>query len=139
MWSSKAVTRIFHYSSRYISIISSNKTNRVPSATSWIFFLFIRSCCKFRKRISLVKEFVLVNSFIGFLWEIFRKFSQQLPRKTPLIFGISSIILSICCCHLVVYYPTKRLWNYVSASQICCSGCCSLLCHCQYDLICREF
>ena len=104
-----------------------------------IFLWFIRSRCKFRKRVSLVKEFVLVNFFIGFLWEIWRKFSQQLPRKTPLIFGISSIILSICCCHLVVYYPTNPLWNYVSASRICCPGCCSLLCHCQYDLICREF
>ena len=47
-------------------------------------------------------------------------------RKAPLIFGIFFIVLSICCCHLVVYYLTKPLWNYVSASRICCSGCCSL-------------
>ena len=47
-------------------------------------------------------------------------------RKRPLSFAISSIVLSISCCHLVVYYPTKPLWNCVSASQICCSGCCSL-------------
>ena len=61
--------------------------------------------------------------------------SQQLPRKTLLI-GIFSIIQSICCCHLVVYYLPKPLWNCVSASQICCSG---SLCNCQYDPIYREF
>ena len=27
--------------------------------------------------------------------------------KTPIIFGIFSIILPICCCHLVGYYLTK--------------------------------
>ena len=32
---------------------------------------------------------------------------------SPLIVCIFSVILSICCCHLVVYYLTKHLWNYV--------------------------
>ena len=60
-------------------------------------------------------------------WGILRQVSQQqLPRKTPLIFGILSIILSICCCHLLNYYLTKFLWNCIIANQICYYRCCSL-------------
>ena len=80
----------------------------------------------FRKSISLVKEFFLVNPFIGAFWEILRQVSKQFPLKTPLIFGIFSIILSNCCFQLLVHYLTKPLWNCVSVNQICCSGCCSL-------------
>ena len=79
----------------------------------------------FRKSICLVKEF-LVNPFIGVFWGILRQVSQQLFHKTPLIFGIFFFILSVCCCYLVVYELTKPPWNYVSASQIYCSRCCSL-------------
>ena len=127
IWLPEAVTRIFNYSWRYISILTSNKTNRVPTATSSnISFVYKTLLQTFRKSISLVKEFFLLNPFICVFWGILRKIWQQLPCKIPLIFGIFSIILSICCCYLVVYYLTKHLWNCVSASHICCLGCCSL-------------
>ena len=74
----------------------------------------------------LVKEFFLVNSFIGVFLRILLQAWQQLPRKAPLIFGTFFIILSICCCHLIVSYLTKPLSNCVSASQIYCFWCCSL-------------
>ena len=66
----------------------------------------------------------LLITFCSF--RIFRQVSQQLTRKTSLIFCLFAIILSICCSYLVVYYLTKPLWNCISASEICCSGCCSL-------------
>ena len=79
----------------------------------------------FRKRICLVKEFFLLNPFIGVFWGILQVL-QDLPRKTPLIFFFFFfIILSICCFYLVVYQITKPPWNCVSASRICWSGCCS--------------
>ena len=80
----------------------------------------------FRKSICLVKELFTVNPFKGISWETLRQVSQQLPRKIPLTFGIFSVILSICCCNLIVYYLPKSLWNRVSVSQICCWGCCTL-------------
>ena len=80
----------------------------------------------FRKNICLFKEFFLVNSFIGAFWRMLRQVYQQLSYKTLLTFGIFSIMLSICCCHLVVYYLTKPVWNCVNASQICCPSCYSL-------------
>ena len=80
----------------------------------------------FWKSNCLAKEFFLVNSFIGVFLGILRQVSEQLPRETSLIFGIFSIILSICCCHLVVCYLTKPLWNCLSANQIFCSWFCSL-------------
>ena len=110
IWSSEAVTRIFNYSLRYISVLTSSKTNREAKQTEsllqlhQIFFLIYNTLLQtFRKSICLVKEFFLINPFIIVFWGILRQVSQQLPRKTPLIFGIFSIILSICCCQLVVY------------------------------------
>ena len=93
----------------------------------------------FLKSIGLVKEFIWVNSFIGVFWEILRLASQQLPCKALLIFAIFSIILSICCCHLVVYYLTKPLWNCVSQVTIAALNVAACFYYCQYDSICREF
>ena len=73
---------------KYINIITSNKTNREPTAT----LLNISFIYK-KKSICLIKEFFLVNSFIGVFLGILQYVSQQLPRKTLLIFGIFSIIL----------------------------------------------
>ena len=78
-----------------------------------------------KKSIRLANALLLVNLFIGVSWGILIQISQQLPRKTLLIFGIFSIILCICFCHLVAYYLTKPLWN------------CFHLC--RYDPICSEF
>ena len=93
------------------------KTNLQPTATSSnISFIYKTFLQTFRKSICFVKEVFLVNSFTGVFWGILRQVFQQLPAKNPIIFGIFSIILSICCCHLVVYYLTKPLWNCVSPS-----------------------
>ena len=81
IWSPEGVTRIF--------IITLNKTNREPTATSSnISFIYKKLLQTFRKSICLVKEFFLVNSSVGVFWGILRRLSQQLPRKTLLIFGI---------------------------------------------------
>ena len=77
------------------------------------YFLFIRRCCRHSEKASVL---FLVKSFIGVFWRILPQVSQQLPCKTPLIFRIFSIILSVCCCHSVVYYMTKQIWNCVSTS-----------------------
>ena len=64
-----------------------------------------------------VKEFFLVN-IKCFLRNITTGFTtQNTNQNTPIIFSILSILLSICCCRLVVYYLTKPLLNLVSASQ----------------------
>ena len=97
-----------------------------PGISPNICYIYKKFLLAFPKSICLVKEFLLVHPFIGVFWGILRQISQQLPRKTPLIFGIFFIILSIFCCYLLVYWLTKPLWNCVSASHICCSGCCSL-------------
>ena len=131
IWSPEAVTRIFNYS---------NKTNRKPTATSSnISFIYKKLLQTFRKNICLVKEFFLVNSIIGIFQRISWQVSQQLSCETPPILGIFSIILYICCCHLNVYYLTKRLWNCISASQISCSDAEACLCHCQYDSYVKNF
>ena len=77
----------------------------------------------FRESTCLVKEFFLVNPFIGFF---LKNITTIFITVTSLILGIFFIILSICCCYLVVYYLTKTLWNCASTSQICCSGRCRL-------------
>ena len=89
------------------------------------------------KSIYLAQELFLANPFMGVFWGILRQVSQQFPRKIPLIFGICFIILSTCCCYLVVHQLIKPHWNCVSASQIYCSSCC--LFHCQYVPTCKEF
>ena len=92
----------------------------------YFFLIYKKLLQTFRKYICLVIEFYFINSFIVVFWRILRQVSQLLPRKAPLIFRIFSVILSICCCYLVVYYLTKPLWYCVRASEICCSGCCNL-------------
>ena len=127
IWLPEAVTRIFNYSWRYISILTSNKTNRVSTATSSnISFVYKTLLQTFRKSISLVKRILLGKPIhMCFLRNITKDLTRATMQNTS-HFGIFSIILSICCCYLVVYYLTKHLWNCVSASQICCLGCCSL-------------
>ena len=94
-----------------------NKTNREPTATSSnICFIYKNLLLTSLKSICLAKELFLVNFVIGVFRGILWQVSQQVPRKIPLIFGIFSIILTICCCHLVVYYLTKPIWIWVSAS-----------------------
>ena len=77
----------------------------------------------FRKTICLVKEFYLVNSFIGvFLKNITTSFTAVTLQNIT-HFWYFFIILSVCCFHLFLYYLTTPLWNCVSASQICWSRC----------------
>ena len=88
----------------------------MPLQIHEIFLLFIRSYCRRSEKASvLLNNSSWLNSSIGFFWGILQGVSQHLPSKMQPIFGISSIKLSICCCHLVVYYLTKPLWNCVSA------------------------
>ena len=121
IWSPEAVTRSFNYTYRYMyKYYKFKKKNQVPRATSSNITSFYKKLLQtLWKSILFVIEFFLVNSFISVFLGILRQVSQQLPCKTQLSFGISLIILSICCCHFVVYYLTKPLWNCVSASRIC--------------------
>ena len=91
------VKRIFNCSERVL--LSSNKTN--------ISFIYKKLLLTLRKIICLVKEFFLVNSFIGVFWYF-------------------SIILAICYCHLVICCLTKPLWNCLPARQIFSSGRCRM-------------
>ena len=95
-WLLTAVTRIFNYSLRYISIITSNKTKweRIETSSN-IYFIFKKMLQTFRKSICLVKEFCLINPFIGVFWGILRQVSKQLLHKTPLIFAIFSLYCQI--------------------------------------------
>ena len=76
----------------------------------------------FRKKTPLGK--LRHRCFWGILWQV----SQQLSCNMPLIFGYFfdytvNLLLPLYC---LLMYLTKLLWNFVSVSQICCSGCCSL-------------
>ena len=98
--------------------MTSNKINQEHTGlSSNISFIYKKLLHTFRRSISLVREFFPVNFFIGVSWGILRQVSQTV---TSLIFGSSSIILSICCCHLVFYHITKSLQTCLCASQICC-------------------
>ena len=93
-----------------------------PTGTSSnIYFIYKKLLQTFRKSICLVKEFFLVNPFIGVFWGL-------LPRKTPLICGnfhyTVNLLLLLSC--LLLHFTTKPLWNCISLSQMCCTGCCSL-------------
>ena len=80
------------------------KQTKSPLQLHQIVLLFIRSHCRRCKlRSKLLHRCILRN--------IMTSFTIQLRCKTPLIFGIFSITLSICCCHIFIYYPTKPLWN----------------------------
>ena len=113
---------LFCYSNIIISILTINnkkiwwsETVTVLLTSPNVSFNYKKLLQTFRKNICLVKEFFFINLFIGIFWGILRQFSQHFPRKTPLFFCTFSIILSIYCRHLVVYYLTKALWNYVRA------------------------
>ena len=123
------------------------KPNKPSASCNFIKYFFyllevLSTSFIYKRFICFVKEFFLTDSFIGAFWGILRKVTQQIPRKTRLIFGIFSFILSLCFCHLVVNYLTK-LWNLWSLSHI------YLLfwmlrsvfgrCYSQYDSICKEF
>ena len=100
LWLPETVSWILCYSKKYISIVTEQSLLEFHQ----IFILFDRKLPQvFLKSICLVKEFFLVNSFIGVSWEILWQVSQQFPRKVPLIFGICFIILSIFYCYLAVY------------------------------------
>ena len=73
IWLPEAVTRIFNYFRRYVSIITSNITKLQPTETSSnIYFIYKRLLQTSRKSICLFKEFFLVNTFIGVFWGILK-------------------------------------------------------------------
>ena len=60
----------------YMSIITSNETKRKPTGISLnIYFIYRKLLQTFRKSLCLVKEFFLVNLFIGVFWGILRHVS----------------------------------------------------------------
>ena len=80
------------------------KQTKSPLQLHQIVLLFIRSRCRRCKLRSKLLHRCILGNIMTF-------FTIQLQCKTPLIFGIFSIKLSICCCHIFIYYPTKPLWN----------------------------
>ena len=74
-WIVRSRHSIFNYPERYISIITSNKRNQEPAATSSnISITYKKLLQTFRKSIYLVNEFFLINSFIGVFEEYYDKF-----------------------------------------------------------------
>ena len=85
----------------FLKICKYYKKTKPIEVSPNIYFIYKKLLHVFLQNLCLVKEFFLVNPLIGFFWGILRQVSQQLPRKTPLIFGIFFNILPICCCYLV--------------------------------------
>ena len=104
IWLPEAVTRIFNYSWRYISILTSNKTNRESTATwSSISFIYKNLLQTFRNSICLVKEFFLV---------FFEKYYDKIHNSYLAKYHSFFVFFSFYCqfvpkCNLVVLSPNK--------------------------------
>ena len=86
----------------------------MPTATSSnIFYLYEVAADVREKHLSCY--IILLGKLLHrcFLRNIMKSFTEVILQNT-IIVGIFSIILSICYCHLVVYYLTKPLWSCVS-------------------------